>query len=173
MEHAPPTLPTHRPRRVPSPSRRSPRGAGGRRLLESGHPGSGRATGADAGEDVAARGGRAGGSTHARGEDAGTRGGRGQSADTEYRPAKEKTQKLRPHKSCARRKKCLPHAITKQRAKCQPQRSRPRPACPRPMGRGRNHGRQQAERYAAPQAAPEGNAQGERTAESSPGRNAP
>ena len=57
--------------------------------------------------------------------------------------------------------------------KCQPQRSRPRPACPRPMGRGRSHGRQQAERCAAPQAAPKGNAQGKCTAESSPGRRAP
>ena len=55
----------------------------------------GRATGADAGEDAAARGGRAGGSTHARGR---TRGGRGQSADTEYLPAQEN------NKSCAHTK---------------------------------------------------------------------
>ena len=44
---------------------------------------------------------------------------------------------------------------------------------PRAGGERRSHGWQHAERCAAPQAAPEGNAQGNRTAESSPGRKAP
>ena len=123
----PPVLPTHRPRRAPSPSRRSPHGAGGRRYLGSGHPGGGRATGADAGEDAAARGGRAGGSTHARGEDARRTGAkRGQRVPT----CKGKQQKLRPHKSCARRKnKSTTTTTTNQNVRshlqqCQHQRSR-------------------------------------------------
>ena len=92
---------------------------------------------------------------------------RGQGADTEYRPAKEKQKPLRlPQET-------IPHTITKQKAKCQTQRSRPRPACTRLTGRGTSQGRHQAERHTALQVAPKSNAQGERTPESSPGRKAP